>query len=377
LKFPRIEESIHFFPKLQGWRMTSFKHRQIVTFKKIFTNPDLLKIAMKPFETDMQQDLVQEVMRYQIEAPAIGVVPAIDAPAVVAPAIGSSSFATEIGTVMVRVCSQLKKHGKMLLKLDDHVALRGILEVANALMVDDDAEVGREINFNAISFEYGGDLLEWRKGEEKDNDDKKDVEDKVKSEEEEVQEMEESKNGDEKVHDVAEEDGSKQPTVVVYYTGKKDVQPDNETTVVAEVAKTDIVFFNQEEVVGEAYQASADQTTVVSVEEQTLEIKKTEDEASQEVFEGKDDDNGNSQNKPDPEQVIRQIDIDQTNLVLMESEVDLTLKKRYALNEEEINERAVKMACQMNRLYTNLDELLLGVLLESFIQRPISQDEKN
>ncbi|KAF6165107.1 hypothetical protein GIB67_000691, partial [Kingdonia uniflora] len=75
----------------------------------------------------------------------------------------------------------------------------------------------------------------------------------------------------------------------------------------AEIAKTDIVFFNQEEVIGEAYQASADQTTAVSVEEQTLEVEKTKDKASptkeskqeveqnkEEVFEGKDDDDGNS-----------------------------------------------------------------------------------
>ncbi|KAF6147307.1 hypothetical protein GIB67_009790 [Kingdonia uniflora] len=39
LKFPRIEESIHLFPKLQGWRMTSLKRRQIVTFKFFFANP--------------------------------------------------------------------------------------------------------------------------------------------------------------------------------------------------------------------------------------------------------------------------------------------------------------------------------------------------
>ncbi|KAF6145282.1 hypothetical protein GIB67_041477 [Kingdonia uniflora] len=108
------------------------------------------------------------------------------------------------------------------------VAPGEILEVANSLMVDDDVEVGREVNFNAISSEYGGDLLEWKKGEKNDNDDKKDVEEKVKSEEKEVQEyvypilqMEESKNGDEKVHDVAEEEDSEQPTVVVYYTEKK------------------------------------------------------------------------------------------------------------------------------------------------------------
>ncbi|KAF6154143.1 hypothetical protein GIB67_016395, partial [Kingdonia uniflora] len=62
LKFPRIEESIHLIPKLQGWRMTSFKRRQIVTFKKIFANPDLLVIVIKPTETNMQQDLVQESM---------------------------------------------------------------------------------------------------------------------------------------------------------------------------------------------------------------------------------------------------------------------------------------------------------------------------
>ncbi|KAF6150795.1 hypothetical protein GIB67_020878 [Kingdonia uniflora] len=155
--------------------------------------------------------------------------------------------------------------------------------------------------------------------------------------------------------------------------------------VVAEVAKTDIVFFNQEEVV-----ASADQTTVVSVEEQTLEVEKTEDEVSQtkeskeeveqnkdEVFEGKDDDDGNSQNKPDPEQVIKQMTVDQTNLVLIKLEVDVTSKKRHALTEEENNESAIKMACRINQLHAHLDELLPGVLLESFIQKPISQDEKS
>ncbi|KAF6158519.1 hypothetical protein GIB67_040033 [Kingdonia uniflora] len=114
---------------------------------------------------------------------------------------------------------------------------------------------------------------------------------------------------------------------------------------VVEVAKTDIVFFNQEEVVGETYQANTDQTTVVSVEEQTMKVEKIEDKASQ--------------------------------LILMESEVDVTLKKRHALTEEEINKSAFKIACKMNRLHAHLDELLPGVLLESFIQRPISQDEKN
>ncbi|KAF6140460.1 hypothetical protein GIB67_014383, partial [Kingdonia uniflora] len=42
LKFSRMHKCIHLFPKLQGWRMTSFKRRQIVAFKKVFANPDLL-----------------------------------------------------------------------------------------------------------------------------------------------------------------------------------------------------------------------------------------------------------------------------------------------------------------------------------------------
>ncbi|KAF6146378.1 hypothetical protein GIB67_020472 [Kingdonia uniflora] len=323
--------------------------------------------------------------RYQIEPPAIGA-PTVGASAVVAPTIGSSSSATEIRAVVVRVCSRLEEYGKMLhnhgkmlerilmstvgdstLPLGDtpllgqyefstpektakckrdggnekedgkrkkaeprimkgkgewqkkakeadmpnkkkkvevpkkeaftdeqfdlvpliplkcliskipkkclanrvprkrqQVAPGEILEVENALMVDDDVEVGREENFNAISSEYGVYPLKWKKGEEKNNDDKKDVEEKVKSEEE---EMEKSKNGDEKVDDVADKEYSEQPTVV--------------TMVVAEVARTDIVFFNEVEVVGKTYPTSADQITAVSIEEQTLEVEKIEDDASQ------------------------------------------------------------------------------------------------
>ncbi|KAF6154440.1 hypothetical protein GIB67_028332 [Kingdonia uniflora] len=160
------------------------------------------------------------------------------------------------------------------------------LEVVQDLMVDDDVEV----NLEAISSEYGSGLLKnfhfflclcsfyllyvkWKKADEKDNDDKKDVEENVKSEEEQPQ--------------VAEEEYSEPSTVVLYYYGKKDVRHANEAMVVVEVAKIDIVFFNQEEVVGEAYQvtyhliaidfsfssfvlpyiASVDQTIAVSVEE--------------------------------------------------------------------------------------------------------------
>ncbi|KAF6171166.1 hypothetical protein GIB67_035123 [Kingdonia uniflora] len=59
------------------------------------------------------------------------------------------------------------------------------------------------------------------------------------------------------------------------------------------------------------------------------------------------------------------------------TEVDVTLKKWHTVSDEDNNERAFKIACQMSLLHAHLDELLPGVLLESFIQRPISQDEKN
>ncbi|KAF6159429.1 hypothetical protein GIB67_032200 [Kingdonia uniflora] len=200
------------------------------------------------------------------------------------------------------------------------------LEVVKDLMVDDDVEVVREVNFKSISSEYGSDLLEWKKSDEKDDDDKKDAEVKVKSYKEQPQ--------------VAKEENSEPPTVVTM------VVAEVQTMGVPEVAKTDIIFFNQEEVIGEAYQASVDQTTVESIKEQTIEVAQTEvsKESKEEVklnkgevVEAKDDDDGNLQNKLDPDQ-----------LVLMESEVDVTLKKSHALTEDKINERAFKMACRMN-----------------------------
>ncbi|KAF6155872.1 hypothetical protein GIB67_039203 [Kingdonia uniflora] len=277
LKFPRKEESIHLFPKLQGWRMTSFKRRQIVTFKKFFANPKLLVIAMKPSEIDMQQGLVQEAMSFYVisKLPFVIIIclniseisnrstcnrcTDSRAPAVVAPTIGSNSSATEIRAIVVRweaVLYQLeifyslgstsslllrkmrnaskregdneKKDGKMKKaepitkngegewqkkaeeadvpnkkkKMEgpkkeaftddqfDHQVTPGEgLEVVNDLIVDDDVEVGREVNLTSISSKYGGDLLEM--GDEKDNDDKKNVEEKVKSEEEQPQVTEE------------------------------------------------------------------------------------------------------------------------------------------------------------------------------------------
>ncbi|KAF6148039.1 hypothetical protein GIB67_024214 [Kingdonia uniflora] len=228
-----------------------------------------------------------------------------------APVIGRSSSATEIRAVVVKVCSQPREYvrdntlllGDTLLlgqyqfltpkktskrkQKDEENLLQQVapgegLEVVKDLMADDVIEVGMEVNLEVISSEYGSGLLEWKKGgkkddeDEKNDDDEKDVEEKVKSVEEDqpqVAKKEEvqEKNGDEKVDDVekddeekakfeeeqpqlAEEEDSEQQTVVVYYNGKKDVQHANETMVVTDVAKTDIVFFNQEEVIGEAYQ---------------------------------------------------------------------------------------------------------------------------
>ncbi|KAF6145823.1 hypothetical protein GIB67_028818 [Kingdonia uniflora] len=81
--------------------------------------------------------------------------------------------------------------------------------------------------------------------------------------------------------------------------------------VVAEVVKTDIVFFNQEEVVGETYQVTFH---FLSIYLQTKERKGEVEQNKEEVFEDKDDDDGNSQNKSDPEQVIKEMVIDQTNV---------------------------------------------------------------
>ncbi|KAF6144744.1 hypothetical protein GIB67_017763 [Kingdonia uniflora] len=211
-------------------------------------------------------------LRNQIEVPIICVtpeisVPIVGSPAVVvptvgAPVIGSSCFTTEIRAAVVRweiilyymeILHSLGSTSSLLLRKlqnaseNEQVAPEEGLKVVKDLMVDDDVEVGREVNFKAISSEYGGDLLEWKKGDNKDNDDKKDVEDK--------------------------------------------------SMVVAEVAKNNLVFFNQEEIVGDVYQVSTDQTTAVSVEEQTLESKESKEEVEQnkeEVAEGNDDDDGNS-----------------------------------------------------------------------------------
>ncbi|KAF6167086.1 hypothetical protein GIB67_041341, partial [Kingdonia uniflora] len=102
--------------------------------------------------------------------------------------------------------------------------------------------------------------------------------------------------------------------------------------VVAEASadQTAVVFFEEQtlevkKLEDKANQASADQTIVVSVEEQTIKVaqaevvishqeedvgeasqtKKSKEEVEQnkeEVFKGKDDDDGNLHNKPDPEQ---------------------------------------------------------------------------
>ncbi|KAF6135999.1 hypothetical protein GIB67_006891 [Kingdonia uniflora] len=154
-------------------------------------------------------------------------------------------------------------------------------------------------------------VVKWKKGDEKDDEDEKDDDDE--------------KDGEEKDKFVEEE----QPQVAE----EEEVQ---ETMEVAEVTKIEVVFFSQEKDVDEAYQTSVDQTTAVSVEEQSKE-----------------------------------------ELVLMESEVYTTLKKRHKLTDEDITERSTKFAIQMNLLHGHLEKLIPGVLFESFIERPISQDEKN
>ncbi|KAF6171978.1 hypothetical protein GIB67_029396 [Kingdonia uniflora] len=57
-----------------------------------------------------------------------------------------------------------------------------------------------------------------------------------------------------------------------FSTPEKTMKPKQEEE---EVAKNDIVFFNKKKVVREAYQASIDQITVISIEKQTMEVLKT------------------------------------------------------------------------------------------------------
>ncbi|KAF6165721.1 hypothetical protein GIB67_012618 [Kingdonia uniflora] len=202
-------------------------------------------------------------------APAIDVEPVIEPPTVGTPVIGSSFSTTEIRAVVDK----------------------------------DEVEVEREVNLEAISSIYGGDRLEWKKGDEKnekdDDDDEKDGKEKAKSFEE------------------------GQPQVA------------------------------EEE---EVQETSVDQTTGLYVEEQS----------KKEVVEGKDDDDGTSQKKPDLEKIIKEMVVDQTNLVLMESEVDVTLKKRHKLTDEDITEKSPKFYIQMSVLHVQAINVYVKALIQYF-----------
>ncbi|KAF6147990.1 hypothetical protein GIB67_024165 [Kingdonia uniflora] len=112
-------------------------------------------------------------------------------------------------------------------------------------------------------------VVRCKNGDKKDDEDEKDVEEKVKSVEEE------------------------QPQVAK----EEEVQ---ETMVAIKVAKTDIIFFNQEKVVGEAYQTKESKEKVEhSKDEEDVDEASQTKESKEEVVEGKNDDDGNLQKKPD------------------------------------------------------------------------------
>ncbi|KAF6155046.1 hypothetical protein GIB67_035793 [Kingdonia uniflora] len=242
---------------------------------------------MKPSETDMQQGLVQEAIRNLIEAFVIGAAPVISAPAVgaptvVAPAVGTpvigcSSSTTKIRAVVVRVCSQLEEHRKM---LHNHgKMLKRILMsiVGDSTLPLGDTPLLRQYQFSTLekttkhkreggNEKEDGKRKKWKMGDEKDNNDKKDIEDNVKSKEEKPQ--------------VAEEEDS-EPSTLVVYNGKKDAQYANEYVYLqASTDQTTISVKKQtlevEKTKDEASQASANKTTTVSVEEQTIEVTQTE-----------------------------------------------------------------------------------------------------
>ncbi|KAF6154847.1 hypothetical protein GIB67_033876, partial [Kingdonia uniflora] len=393
---------------------------------------------MKPSETDIQQGLVQEVMINQIEAPTIGVVPAI----------GSSSSATEIEAIVVRVCSQLKEHGKMFHNHGKMLERILMYTVGDSTLPLRDTPLLGQYQFSTpkkiTKHKREGGKGKWHKKSNANKKNKKAEEvdvplkKKVESTKKEAFTDEQfdhvpliqlktlipkiPKKG--LANRVPRKRRAKFPELEnIQSTAEnllQQVAPGEGLEVVKDLMVDDDVEMNLEaissEYCGGLLKASADQTTVVSAKEQTLEVRKTEDEASQsvyllastdqttiasieeqtikvvqtnvvishqeedvgetsqskeskkevehnkeEVVERKVDDDGNSQNKPDSKQL----------------EVDVTLKKRHALTEDKINERVFIMVCRMNQLYAHLYDLLLGVLLESFIQRPIFQDEKN
>ncbi|KAF6135819.1 hypothetical protein GIB67_028138 [Kingdonia uniflora] len=338
--------------------------------------------------------------RNQIEAPAIGAIPIIGAPtvgaptvvapAVSVPVIGSSSSATEIGAVVVR-WETILYHLEILHSLGQYQFFTPEKTVKHK-RGDNEKEDGKRKKAEPRTWQQKYQKIEKKKKgkgkwQKKSNANKKNK----KAEEADVPLKKRFKQ-------VAPGGGLE---VVKYLMINDDVEvnleaisSEYETMVVAEVAKIDIVFFNQEEVVGEAYQASTDEITVISVKEQTLEVEKTEDEASQastdqtivvyveeqtievaQIDVSKESKEEVEQNK---EEVVEgKCNTPAERLVLLELEVDVVLKKRHAVTDDEINEIAFIMAYQMNQLHVHLDELLLKVLLESFIQRPISQDKKN
>ncbi|KAF6177068.1 hypothetical protein GIB67_015943 [Kingdonia uniflora] len=298
--------------------------------------------------------------RHQIEVPVIGV-PLVSAPTVVVPATGSSSSATEIGAVVVMVYSHLAEHVLY------HFEMLHSLGSTSSLLLRKPCNASeKEVMRNNIGKRKKAKSRtkkgkeEWqKKAEEVDAPNKKK---KVKGPKKEAL-------TDEQFYHVPLIH-LKALTLKIPKKGLANRVPrKRRTMVVAEVAKTYIVFFNQEKVIGEAYQASTDQTTPVSAKEQTLEVEKTKDKTSQsvylqasegqitvvsvkeqtieviqtkvvisnqeedvsdasqtkeskekvdqnkeEVFEGKDNDDGNFQNKLDPEQVIKQMAVDQTNV---------------------------------------------------------------
>ncbi|KAF6166918.1 hypothetical protein GIB67_020147 [Kingdonia uniflora] len=138
------------------------------------------------------------------------------------------------------------------------------------------------------------------------------------------------------------------------------------TMVVAEVAKTDVVFFNREEVVGEAYQsaylkASADQTTVVSVKEQTLDIEKTKDEASQA-----------STNQTTVVSIEEQtIEVAQTEVVISHQEEDVGEASQSKESKQEVEqnkEEVVKAYFNGVRSGCHLKEEVIDVYIKALIQ---------
>ncbi|KAF6163235.1 hypothetical protein GIB67_025099 [Kingdonia uniflora] len=200
---------------------------------------NLLKIIL----SFLLQNKGRNIERNHIKAPAIGDAPAIKPPAVGGPTvsaltIGSSYFSTKIRAVVGKVCSQLEDHvSDNFLPLGDGTLLLGLHQFSTPEKTAKSKQEEEENLIQQVTFGEGLEVVKYLM-----------------------------------VHDEVDDEREANLEVILFGYGGGHLK--------TMVEKIDVVFYNQEEVVGEAYQfvyllTSTEQRTAISVDEQTMEVAKT------------------------------------------------------------------------------------------------------